>query len=266
MRSTEEHISKLLAERHSDVRMKLEALLNAIATTDLGNVQTANNELENSLVALGAVVAREHWPSWLDELLQNTTRYRMKHTNGIATWIAHLKSLIANAPLVENHTWFQTEEEHDPAFDVDQLINAARAEYKIDELFERIIETLRGLSVSEELDSARAIRDLEEIIAILRRAKSGSFHAQYTSWEFARRFVPNLISAYLKRSDLTGPAIEAFEQTAQELDLNLGKAKDQISEKLLEAAKSGFKSDAVQGITADQILALPDASPATNLD
>jgi hypothetical protein len=265
VRSTEEHISRLVAERHSDVRMKLEALLNAIATTDLGNVQSANNELENSLVALGAVVAREHWPSWLAQLLENTTNYRTNHNNGIGTWIAHLKSLIANASLVESHTWFQTEE-YEPAFDVDQLINAARAEFKIDELFERIIETLKGLSVSEELDSAKAIRDLEEVIAILRRAKSGSFNAQYTSWQFARRFVPNLISAYLKRSDLTGPVIEAFEQTAQELDLNLGKAKDQISEKLLEAAKAGFKSDAVKGITADQILALPDSSPSTNRD
>jgi hypothetical protein len=265
VRSTEQHISKLVAERHSDVRMKLEGLLNAIATTDLVAVQIANNQLEDSLVALGAVVAREHWPNWLVQLLQNTTNYRTNHNNGIGTWIAHLRSLIANAPLVESHTWFQTEY-YDPVFDVDQLINAARAEFKIDELFERIIETLKGLSASEELDSAKAIRDLEEVIAILRRAKSGSFTAQYRSWQFARRFVPNLISAYLKRSDLAGPAIEAFEQTAQELDLNLGNAKDQISEELLEAARAGFKSDAVKEITTDHILSLPDDSPSTNRD
>jgi hypothetical protein len=163
-----------------------------------------------------------------------------------------------NAALVENHIWFQPEE-HEPAFDVDKLIHAARMEFKIDDLFERLIETLKGLSTCDELDSAKAIRDLEEVIVIMRRAKSGSFSAQYASWQFVRRFVPNLISAYIKRSDLAGPAVEAFEQTAQELDLNLGKAKDQISDTLLRSATAGFQSDAVKGISADQILAIPEA-------
>jgi hypothetical protein len=265
VRSIDEHISKLVSERHSDVRVKFEALLNAIATTDLNEIQSANNTLEKSLVSLSDVVAREHWPTWLSDLIKHTTNYRTRHNNGVATWNAHLKSLIRNFYLVENHVWFQTEEDN-PAFDVDQLINAARTEFKIDELFQRIIETLKSLSAREELDSAKAIRDLEEIIKILQRSRSGSFTAQYTSWQFTRRFVPNLISAYLKRSNMTGPAIEAFEQTAQELDLNLGKAKDQISERLLEAAVFGFKSDAAKGITAHQILVAPDNSPSTTID
>lgn len=258
MRSTEEHVSKLIAERHSDVRSKLDILLNAFATNVPDNVHTANANLERALNALGSVVAREDWPLWLSDLLVNTFNYRTNHANGIATWIAHLRSIIAHASSVDSHVWF-VENDPIPVFDVDLLILTARSEFKIDELFDRVVETLRALSSCEEIDSAKAIHDLEEIIRILQRAKAGTFTAEYASWQFVRRFVPNLISAYLKRSDVTGPMIEAFEQTANELDMNLDKAKDQLSERMLDAAKSNLKSTAFQAISASEIIALPDA-------
>lgn len=254
VKATQDHVGTLVAERLSEVRLKLEATVNALATTDLDTITNANAELATSLQALGAVIARQNWPSWLHDLIQNTENYRTNHANGLATWVAHLKSIMDNRAEVANYRWFSTEQE-DPAFDVDHLIDAARLEFKIDDLFERIITTLRGLASCEELDSAKAINDLGEIIAILQRARSGSFTAQHTTWQFVRRFVPNLVTAYIKQSSLVGPAIEAYEQTAHELDINLARAKDQICQQLLEAATKGFASKGVMGIGASDLSA-----------
>jgi hypothetical protein len=257
MQATQDHVGNLVSERHSDVRLKLDALVNALATNDADNINLANAELETSLDALGKVIARQQWPSWLLDLIQHTHNYRTNHGNGLATWVAHLRSVMDNRAAVENYSWFSTAQE-ELAFDVDRLIDAARHEFKIDDLFERLITTLRALTTCDDLDSAKAISDLQEIISILQRARSGSFMAQHTTWQFVRRFIPNLITAYVKRSGIAGPVIEAYEQTAHELDINLANAKDKVADQLLEAAQKGFRSDGIKGITSNDLTALPN--------
>lgn len=256
MRATSDHVSRLVAERHGAARQKFERLLTAIAANDAERVRAANVDLDDALQQLGLVIAREHWPNWLTDLQSNTSNYRNNHANGKATWNAHLRSIIENHTELENHVWF-TDETKLSAFDVDRLIEMARADFSIDDLFDRIIITLNHLAECEDLDSAKAIHDLKEVITVLENAKSGSFTAQVASWQFVRRFIPNLISCYLKNSSLAGPAIEAFENTAEELDINLGKAKDRIAEGLIAAATETFRSEGLNSITASQIPALP---------
>jgi hypothetical protein len=259
LRATSDHVSSLVAERHATVRQKFERLLAAIAANDAARVGAANVDMDDALQQLGLVVAREHWPNWLTDLQSNTSNYRNNHANGKSTWIAHLRSLMQNWEAMENHVWF-ADKPKESIFDVDGLIKIARSEFIIDELFDRIIITLNSLADCEELDSAKAIHDLEGVIAVLRKAKSGSFTAQVASWQFVRRFIPNLISSYLRNSSMAGPAIEAFETTAEELDINIGKAKDRIADGLIAAAAHTFRSEALKSITANQIPALPTLS------
>lgn len=250
MRATSEHIEKLVAERHNAVRQSYEALLIAIAANDRQSVQEKNARLLEELQALGAVVAREHWPDWLASLINNTNRFKTNHSNGQATWVAHLKCLMQNYDQMQNYQWF-AEPDAKPAFDVDQLIAKAKAQHKVDDLYQGVIQTLQALADSGEMDSVKAVKDLEAIIQILKNAKKGSFSSQIAAWSFARRFVPNLISAYAKRSDVVGPAIEAFEKTAEELDVNFKKAAEQVVLELNAAVKDGFSSDAAT-LTAEE--------------
>lgn len=240
MRSTTDHIEKLVAERHVEVKQALEALLVSIASNNEAAVKQANKALFDALEKLGHVIAREHWPDWLSRLRQQTSNYHANHNNGKATWLAHLKCVMQHYHEIQNHVWFSTPADDAPVFDVDRLIAAAKDEFKIDELFERVILTLKRLSELEELDSVKATRDLEEIIAILKKARTGSFAIQVFSWDFTKRYVPKLIGNYLRRSDITGPAIEAFEQTAEEMSLGLDGARLKISNDLKVAAANGF--------------------------
>lgn len=257
MTTATEHLNKLVAERHANVRATFARLISAFAKNNAAEVSAENAKLDDALKELGQVVARDHWPSWFINLQSNTSNYRTNHKNGKATWEAHIKSIIENYHLMMNHVWF-SDEKKTTDFDPDKIIKSARAYYKIDEIFERLIESLRVLVKCDDLDSAKAIADLEEIIRIMQKAKSSSFTAQVASWQFVRRFVPNLISSYLRKSSVAGPSIEAFEKTAEELDIGISQAKDKISEDLLSIAKNSLRSKGLESITVSQIVPLPD--------
>ena len=256
MRATAEHVEKLVSEKHNNAKVCLESLLNAIASNNRERVLNENARFHHSLETLGSVVAKEHWPGWLHLLLKATKNYSERHSNGQATWLAHLKAVMGMAHQLETHQWFVDESEA-PAFDVDRVIEEARARFKIDELFGRVIETLRALIATGEIDSIKALDDLEEIIRILKRAKIGSFSNQIASWSFAKLFTHNLIKAYVKKSDIVGPIVEAFEETSRELDVGLGEASAEVTRRLRSAAEISFKSIALQETVENNLPLLP---------
>jgi hypothetical protein len=254
----------LVRERHGNVRQTFDALLNAYAVGDKQQIIAANESFRTALHNLEAVVAAEHWPVWLRDLVLNADRYASRHSNGIATWRAHLESAINNAAALNAEDWSFTEEE-DVLFDADAIVAKARSDYKIDQLYHQVIACLQQLLDSGEIDSLRASNDLRRLIATLRIANSGSFSAQVFNWRFARRLVPNLICAYIKRSNVTGPIIDAFEQTASELDVSLERAKDQISADILSAAAKVLRTEAGLTTTQEPLLFLEDQSGANRL-
>lgn len=251
------YVMALVRERHNAVRQTFEGLLNAYAAGDQAQIIAANEDFRTALHQLESVVAAEHWPNWLKELVTNADRYATRHGNGLATWRAHLNAAIDNAELLEKEDWAFTEAE-DILFDADAIIQKARADHKIDILFNDIIACLQKILDSGEIDSLRASTDLGKVIATLRRANAGSFFSQIFNWRFARRLIANILSAYIKRSNLTGPLIEAFEQTAAELDVSLDQAKDQIGTEILLAANQVLRTEEALSVTHDRLLFLED--------
>lgn len=256
MRATAEHVEKLVAEKHALAELNLDSLLAAIAANNRDQVIVANRIFLNSLHALGNVVAKEHWPKWLHILIKAANNYESGHANGQATWSAHLNALMLFSHELKHYNWF-SQETDSPKFDVDRIINEARKNYKIDELIGRIIETLRALAATGEIDSIKALEDLEEIIRVLKSARTGSFSNQITSWKFAKNFTKNLIKCYLKKSDVVGPFIEAFEETSKELDISFEGASAEIRLKLRTAAEVGFSSEALEATMAQSLPMLP---------
>jgi hypothetical protein len=263
--SQAEHVMALVKDRHGAVRQMFDNLLNAYAAGDQGQIINANDSLRSALQQLQAVVASEHWPQWLKDMAQNAGRYSTRHSNGLATWRAHLNSTIRNAEPLNSETWaFSVREEI--LFDVDEIVEKAKADHRIGELYDKVIESLESLLKSGHIDSIRASTDLMRLIATLRRAKSGSFSSQIFNWRFARRLVPNIITAYVKRNNLTGPLIEAFEQTASELDVSLDAAKDQIGADILSAAATVLRTDADAMVGTSPLLFLEDHSYGQRID
>lgn len=255
------HVMALVKERHGAVKTAFEGLLNAYANGDMAQIFAANENLRKSLKALSSVVASEHAPAWLQDLSANAERFAIKHDSGLPIWRPHLDSALRNARPLDEETWSFTEAQ-EVIFDIDSIVEQARRDNQVDALYGRVIETLEALLRSGEIDSIKAAADLNRLIATLQQAKSGSFSSQIFSWQFARRLIPNIIAAYVKRSSITGPLVEAFEQTAQELDVSLDAAKDQIGKGILSAAAEALRTGASASITHEGVLFLEsDAAP-----
>lgn len=259
------HVMALVKERHGDVKTAFEGVLNAYAKGDLGQIVAANENLRKSLKGLSRVLASEHLPAWLQDLSANSERYATQHSNGPPTWRAHLDSLLRNARALTEETWSFSEPQN-ILFDIDAIVEKARQDHRIDALYGRVIETLEALLKSGEIDSIKAAADLNRLIATLQQAKTGSFSSQVFSWQFARRLVPNIIVAYVKRSAVTGPLVEAFEQTAAELDVSLAAAKDQIGEGILTAAADALRTGASASISQEAILFLENSAASEKSD
>jgi hypothetical protein len=249
------HVMALVKERHGAVKTAFDGLLNAYAQGDQSLIVSTNENLRTALKALSGVVASEHVPDWMQNLLTNADRYATKHRNGMPVWRGLLDSAMRNAPLLNDETWSFSDDQ-DMLFDVDAIVQKAREDHQINALYDRIVETLEALLRSGEIDSIKAAADLNRLIVTLRKSKEGSFSSQVFSWRFARRLVPNIIAAYVKRSSVTGPLIEAFEQTASELDVSLEAAKDQIGQGILSAAAEVLRTETSASITNDAILLL----------
>ncbi|WP_353199040.1 hypothetical protein [Sandarakinorhabdus sp.] len=259
MKASTDHIAALIDERHSAIRTSFDRLLDALAQNVPENVAKANVDLLKDLEALGMVVARQDWPQWLSDLVSNCRNYETNHRNGLATWKAHLLSLINNRDAMLNYHWFAPKDEK-MYIDIDQIVDDARKEFAIDSLFDKIVATLEKMVLCEELDSVKVRHDLERIIGMLNHSRSGTFISEVSTWQFARRFIPNLLSEFLKDAPILGQFYKAFEQTAQELDVNLGDAKDKIGQDILNAVSEQFKTNVTDSISSDQIKALPDFS------
>lgn len=249
------HVIELVRERHTAVRQAFESLLNAYANGDQNQIIAANERLKTAIQQLQGVVAAKHLPAWLQDVSANVDRYAANHNQGLPVWRAHLDSALRNAQALNSETWSFSERE-EILFDIDAIVEKARQEHNIHALYEKVIECLNALLRSGEIDSIKAATDLAHLIATLKQASSGSFSSQVFSWRFARRLVPNIISAYAKRNDITGPLIEAFEQTASELDISLEAAKDQVGEDILTAATEALRTNTSAGITQEAILFL----------
>lgn len=237
-----EYVKALLQERHGKVRRDFDELLNAFAQADQNEILRANESLRASLNELKSVVAPAHWPTWLKEISKNADRYSNNHSNGIATWRAHLKSIMDYAENLNKESWY-FEETDNFIFDVDDIACRVSIEENIPNLYEKIISHLEIIIASDEIDSVKATSDLEKILSTLKRAKAGSFTSQVFTWEFARRLIPNIMSSYAKRSPALGSIIEGFEQTATELDVSLADAKDKIGQQIIDAAASAMRSE-----------------------
>lgn len=233
------HMS-LIQERHAEVVRAFDQLIDALARNDKELVYARNKEFISVGDALSLVLAAQHRPSWLKNLLHDCRLYDKNHKNGAATWKAHLEGLVSAAQPLRTEKWhIQTIEVAN--LDVEAIIRNVCQENKILDLYNQVIEVLRSILNSGEIDSLRVMNDLQEIISSLQVAKKGSFASQIFTWKFARSFTNNLLKNYLEDSKL-GLLIKAWNQSCCDLDISIENSKAQIEHEIVRIAGETFRS------------------------
>lgn len=248
----------LIRERHSQAVVAFDNLIKAYTRADMQRIQDANQSLVDAIEKLKDVLAAQHWPTWLKELHSKTLLYHNNHANGPATWKAHLEALMEYAKPLRGEAWHLSDVKPD-ALDVEAIVDRVRTENRIPDLYQATIDVLSRILESGEIDSVKAVNDLEKIIESLRAARKGSFSTQSFMWTFARKFAANLLKNYAEESKI-GPLIKAWNQTRDDLDGAIETTKEEIAREIGEAAKELFQSQALIPHIDSGITNLPNAS------
>lgn len=246
----------LIRERHSQVVVAFDNLINAYTRAEMQSIKGANQSFVEAIDKLKDVLAAQHLPTWLKELRSKTILYHNNHANGPATWKAHLEALMEYAKPLRGEAWHLNDVKPE-ALDVEAIVDRVRTDNRIPDLYQATIDILSQILNSGEIDSIKAANDLEKIIESLRAAEKSSFSTQSFMWTFARKFTANLLKNYAEESKI-GPLIKAWKQTRDELDGAIETTKEEIAREIGEAAKSLFQSQALIPHTESGVTHLPN--------
>ena len=97
---------------------------------------------------------------------------------------------------------------------------------------------------SGEIDSITALKNLEQLIAIIKQNKSGSYFSVMMSWEFISGFTKNLVWQELSNLPGIKQLKSAFEKTVEEMDVEL----EEMHKSIADEMKNKYKTQ-VQALT-----------------
>lgn len=190
------------------------------------SLQRANAAADNLI----SILHPSDRPSWLTTLRDQLSE-AIQHSNNTNSvdpilTIANLK------PQLDRHKWDMESLESHQAFDFDEIFERHRAESKIPELFEAVIDCLEQIVASGHVDSVSMVCELEEVIATLKKSKNGSYFSWRNGWIFFRAWMHNAKWEYLFKTPLLGPLMKSLHQTIKDCDAGMVKVEEETHEEI----------------------------------
>jgi len=176
--------------RYEAVKSCLQQLAAAVSSNNKDEMLKRATELHTAVVLLRDTLTSQDKPKWIDAMLDelNKVRSNPQHPQQIS-WLVEILTRCYLPAM--SHQWdFQIVD--DGAFDFDGLYERHRAQSKLPQLFDKLIELLERIIASEDLDSRKVERTLKILIATLKRNRQGSFMSMVFSWNFAATFLRRL--------------------------------------------------------------------------
>lgn len=178
-----EMFHRSLTERFSTFKQDLELLLRALTCLNVDQRKLAAAKALQSTEDLQRLLSGSDYPPWLPEiqsaLVANKDLLERDNHSFVLT-----RSIAKLYALVQSHQWSFQAETDALAVDFDGLYERHREQSSIADRFDELIETLEQLVLSEEIDSRKAIKALEKLIATLKKNRKGSYFSQVASWDF----------------------------------------------------------------------------------
>ena len=186
----------------------------------------------SSAKALQEILPAEDWPGWLSAMRHHAARLvaSQKELKLVNTLVQMINK---NEQIVSDYHWaYRPEEEGFP--DISSILSDEMDEKGINDCFQKIIDVLSELAGSPNLDHDKAHSDLLTVLAMLKKARSEGYAEKIFTWNFVRRYVPNLLLEFAKSTALLAQCITAFEKTASELDISFEQMKNDVSKRFYD--------------------------------
>lgn len=232
---------RLVQEKHERVKACLNELFQVIATDTHDEKVNANVALLNACEDLSKILVESDRPKWLTHLINETTLYNQKHqTTGHNFRL--LNNVVGQRHAALSHSWSFEKSSIEADYNFDSLYQRVKDESKLPVLFESMISTLEKMLSSGEIDSLTAIRSLEQLISVIKQNQDGSYFSVMASWEFVTSFTKNLVWQELSKLPVVKQLKSAFEETVEEMDIELNSLHSEIAEEMKKKYKTTISS------------------------
>ena len=204
-------------ERHDVFRTKLDQFWIVLIENNPDNKIAVARELATSLDDLKRILSLNDRPAWIAQL-ETLLRSMINNPRNPGVVTEAVKTLLNLHPRIVGESWKFRDEAAERAIDYDSVYKKYYDQSRLPELFEDLVRRLQEIVDSGQIDSLRALRGLEKLIATIKRNLKGSFFSVIQTRSFAKSFVRNAFWKVLSDLPMFGSLIEAFEKTLEAMD------------------------------------------------
>lgn len=166
-------------------------------------------------------------PEWLGQL-HSKLSVAYAH-NGDANGVNAVHAIASTLfPSLQQHQWHIGDSEEAQGFDFDAVYNKYSDEARIPDLFDQIIQCLKEIIATDKVDSVKALRELNNIIATLHRARNGSYFATRGAWFFVTTWFKNSGWELLGTIPIAGSMVKGLRKTLQDTNDTMLQLHDNI--------------------------------------
>jgi hypothetical protein len=236
---------KRLQEQLQAVRQKVTEALGVLAGEDQKRKHAEVKDLQKALGALHSTLSAETRPPWLLQLELPVRKYLA--TPNTSSGSDLLKAIIAVDPELKAQIF--EEPKTGGGLDLDGIFERAREKSRMPELFDSIVEQLEGILATGEVDSMRAQRGIDKLIATLKKSRSGSYLSVKGAQMFVTTFAEKVLWGLLEKYTGLDVLVTALRETVEELPAEMEKVDSEVRKEVdLKVAEIGSATALPPGV------------------
>jgi len=257
-----DYFLRFLNERFDIFKHSLEALKETLVKNDANQKIEACNNTLSTLGTLKEAMSATDRPAWIGQLEMAIKQFIERHRNYADAGKNFVNAIIAYSPLIANQKWDFAESGEYKPIDFDAYFQRFYDESRLPELFDELVVHLQAIIVSGEVDSNRAITQLQKLINTIKRNANGSYFSVHATFEFAISLLKNLILEYIGGIPVLGETLRAVQKTISELEQEFEIVQQKTKDDVLDKLHTDLP---ILGYTPRGVILL-EHTPSLNLD
>ncbi len=227
---------RFLNEKLDEVRSALERFVQTITLHDLTAKVKSTQDLLARVENLKNALSGKDRPEWLLILEQALAGYQ-RTANQPDAGLHAMTRVMQIYSRIQSQKWDFLDTSIDATVDFNAIFEAAYTRSRIPKLFDMLIEQLRWVIDSGQIDSNRAINQLQKLLATLKKNYKGDIFSRQGAWQLVKVFSKNFAWAVVEDIPGLKHASKAMRETIKELDIEFGKIQEEVVSRLATAVE-----------------------------
>lgn len=218
-----------IEQAHSEVKMSLDALLDCLTTGNADYIHAKIQGFAATVTKLSDLLPPGGKPGWLNTLETQLARHARRNPKEQGASLDLMTAVASAYSKLRNENWERLGE-IDQGIDFDAAFAARFDASRATELFEKLVLALEQLAASELIDSRQVIRELERLVATLKRSLKGSQFAKWWAWRFAQKFFKHAAWEAVESVPGLSQLVRAARAAVQELNEEMDKVEEAVKQ------------------------------------